>query len=75
MKTTQALNFMRSATAPRISAGVMIANIAWNMMKTYSGMLRGGEAKFADTESRVTPARPSFEKSPNNASPVPNARL
>ena len=29
---------MRSAKAPIISAGVMIANIAWNMTKTYSGM-------------------------------------
>src|SRR5438132_1234442 len=33
---------MRSAIAPRMSAGVMMANIAWNMMNTYSGMLRGG---------------------------------
>ena len=38
MKTRNAENFMRSATAPRISAGVMIANIAWNMMKMYSGI-------------------------------------
>src|SRR5262245_27267459 len=30
---------MRSAIAPRISAGVMMANMAWNMTKTYSGML------------------------------------
>ena len=66
---------MRSATAPRISAGVMIANIAWNMTKTYSGMLRGGDAKLAVTESSVTPARPTFERSPMKALPVPNARL
>ena len=62
MKATQTLNFMRSAMAPRISAGVMIANIAWNMMKTYSGMLRGGVAKFAVTESIVTPASPTFDE-------------
>jgi hypothetical protein len=68
-------NFIRSAIAPRIRAGVMIANIAWNMMKTYSGMLRGGVAKFAVTESIVTPARPALEKSPTHAFPVPNARL
>ena len=64
-----------SAIAPRIRAGVMIANIAWNMMKTYSGMLRGGVAKFVVTESIVTPARPALEKSPTHAFPVPNARL
>ena len=75
MKATQTLNFMRSAMAPRISAGVMMANIAWNMMKTYSGMLRGGVAKFAVTESIVTPARPAFERSPIQALPVPKARL
>ena len=53
----------------------MIANIAWNMMKTYSGMLRGGEAKLAVTDSSVTPASPTFEKSPMQALPVPKARL
>ena len=51
MKAIQTLNFIRSAIAPRISAGVMMANIPWNMTKTYSGMLRGGLAKFAVTES------------------------
>ena len=30
---------MRSANAPVISAGVMIANIIWNIMKTDSGMV------------------------------------
>src|SRR5262245_53683397 len=75
MNATHALNFMRSATAPRISAGVMIANIAWNMMNAYSGMLRGGVAKFAVTESRVTPLSITLEKSPMKALPVPNARL
>jgi hypothetical protein len=33
-----ALNFMRSANAPVMSAGVMIAKVAWNSMKTVSGM-------------------------------------
>ena len=28
----QAENFMRSANAPAISAGVMIANVIWNIM-------------------------------------------
>ncbi len=30
---------MRSANAPIISAGVMIANMAWNMTNTYSGIV------------------------------------
>jgi hypothetical protein len=75
MNATHAPNFMRSATAPRISAGVMIANMAWNMMKMYSGMFRGGEAKLAVTESIVTPLSASFERSPTKALPVPKARL
>src|SRR5690349_20774438 len=38
MKAHQAPNRIRSAIAPRISAGVMIANIAWNITNAYSGM-------------------------------------
>jgi len=75
MKAHHTSNRMRSAIAPRMSAGVMIANIAWNMMNTYSGMLRGGEAKLAVTDSSVTPDRPIFEKSPMRELPVPKARL
>ena len=30
-----ALNFMRSAIAPTISAGVMIANISWYIEKMF----------------------------------------
>ena len=75
MKAHQAPNRIRSAIAPKISAGVMIANIAWNMTNAYSGMYRGGEARFAVTDSSVTPAIPTLEKSPINALPVPNARL
>ena len=32
MKMHSAENFMRSANAPTISAGVMIANVIWNIM-------------------------------------------
>src|SRR4051794_32749412 len=32
-------NLMRSANAPVISAGVMMANIIWNIMNTDSGMV------------------------------------
>ena len=38
MNTTQDVNFIRSATAPEISAGVMIANMSWNSRNTESGM-------------------------------------
>jgi len=31
MNTQMALNFMRSAIEPRISAGVMMANMSWNI--------------------------------------------
>jgi hypothetical protein len=45
------------------------------MMNAYSGMLRGGVAKFAVTESSVTPAMPIFDRSPMKAPPLPKARL
>ncbi len=32
MNSRSAVNFMRSANAPQISAGVMIANVIWNIM-------------------------------------------
>ena len=35
MKTQMAANFIRSAIAPMISAGVMMANINWYMAKTF----------------------------------------
>ena len=37
-KISQPLNFVRSLIAPLIRATVMIANIIWNAMKTYSGI-------------------------------------
>jgi hypothetical protein len=41
---------MRSATAPQIRAAVMIAKVAWKVMKTDSGMV-------PDMESFSSPAR------------------
>ena len=35
MNKKMAENFMRSAMAPMISAGVMMANINWYMAKTF----------------------------------------
>jgi hypothetical protein len=40
----QALNFRRPASAPVISAGVMIANIIWNAMKASLGMCVPGHS-------------------------------
>jgi hypothetical protein len=39
MNTSMEENLMRSANAPVISAGVMMANIIWYIMKTDSGMV------------------------------------
>ena len=37
-KIVHETNFARSAIAPEISAGVMMANISWNVAKTSSGI-------------------------------------
>ena len=39
MNQSSAENFMRSAKAPVISAGVMIAKVIWKIMKTLSGIV------------------------------------
>ena len=39
MNQSIAENFMRSAKAPTISAGVMIAKVSWNVMKSGSGIV------------------------------------
>ena len=44
MKMHRAENFSRSANAPAISAGVMMANVIWNIMKTLSGTVCGTAA-------------------------------
>ena len=38
MKIIIAENFIRSAKAPTISAGVIIAKVIWNVMNTDSGI-------------------------------------
>src|SRR4051794_3621889 len=40
MNTAYALNFSRSAVAPVISAGVMMANVIWNAQNSTNGMVR-----------------------------------
>ena len=47
---------MRSTKAPMISAGVMMANVIWKVMKTYSGMVPV-QAVLADA-SKQTCSRP-----------------
>ena len=37
VKTRKLLNFIRSAKAPVINAGVMIANMAWKIIKAWWG--------------------------------------
>ena len=39
MNHIMAENFMRSANDPQISAGVMMAKVAWNIAYTVSGMV------------------------------------
>ena len=39
MNSTSAENFMRSAKAPTISAGVMMAKVIWKVMNTDSGIV------------------------------------
>ena len=39
MKTMNVENFLRSANAPVIRAGVMTANIIWNSMKAWWGIV------------------------------------
>ena len=53
-------NFMRSAKAPVISAGVMIAKVIWKVMNTDSGMV-------PLRESLPMPARNRFPSPPTKA--------
>ena len=44
---SQPENFMRSANAPVMRAGVMMANISWNAMNTLDGMVGASAIGFA----------------------------
>ena len=72
--SSTAENFMRSANAPTISAGVMAAKVAWKAKNTISGMTTP-LLKVAPTESGVTPDRNSLSKPPKNEPPAVNAML
>ena len=53
MNHIMAENFMRSAKAPAISAGVMMAKVSWKQMKTVSGMVLASSC----TPSSVRPRK------------------
>ena len=59
LKSSMAENFIRSAKAPAIKAGVMMAKVSWKQMKTVSGIV-------PVIESLPTPLRNAFEKPPTN---------
>src|SRR3989442_8465745 len=60
---------MRSTIAPEISAGVMIANISWNIACACSGIV----APYAASGSKPTPLKPSQASPPHQGVPCPNA--
>ena len=75
-----ALNFMRSAKAPVISAGVMMAKVIWNIRKTVSGMVKATAPSPLPSVKGLSqlsamPERKSFERSPIQGPPSPKARL
>ena len=59
---------IRSAKPPTISAGVMMANVNWNMAKDDSGMT-------PTIESSPTPLNSALPRPPMNRLPSPNAKL
>jgi hypothetical protein len=70
-KPTQAENRMRSATAPVIRAGVMMANISWKAMNASGGIVSSsnpvGNTTFA-SRSHARSKLPIHLLSPLNAS-------
>ena len=71
---------MRSATAPVISAPVMMAKVIWNIRKTDSGMVVATAASPDPSVKGLSqfsarPPRKKREKSPIQALPSPKARL
>ena len=74
MNHSTAENFMRSAKAPMISAGVMAAKVSWNIAKIISGMYTPLE-KVAPAPPASTPDRKSLPKPPKNWLPPVKATL
>ncbi len=71
LNSSTAENRIRSAKAPTISAGVMIAKVIWNMKNSVSGIV-------PLTLPASTPLKNALERSPTTgvaSSPELNARL
>ncbi len=68
MNRSSAPNFMRSAKAPTVSAGVMIAKVIWKVANTDSGIV-------PTTESTVTPDMNALSSPPITRPGVSKARL
>jgi hypothetical protein len=62
-KRSTAENFMRSAKAPTMRAGVIAAKVSWNTTKASSGITTPW-LKVSTAESGLTPARNIFESPP-----------
>jgi hypothetical protein len=62
-------NFMRSAMAPTISAGVMMANVSWNIANTFC------ETHGSVPGALVTPLKKMKSSPPMTAFPGANDRL
>ena len=72
MNTSIAENFMRSANAPAISAGVMAAKVSWNMAYTVSGMVIAKcdtDSLFAGSCMKVMPLNRARLEPPRNLLP------
>ena len=77
MNQSIAENFMRSAKAPQISAGVMIANVIWKAMYTDSGIVVARWLTMILPASfwKTIPSRNSRSMLPKNCPPGMNAML
>ena len=77
MKIISELNFMRSAKAPVISAGVMIAKVSWNITNTDSGIVGAMWLTVSCPVSLMysSPLSSTRSRPPRAAEPGVNARL
>src|SRR5215475_3545471 len=77
MNQSIAENFMRSANAPAMSAGVMMANVIWKQRYTVSGMVTAspfGVPIPVEMSLRI-PCRKALLVPPMKAEPGVKARL
>ena len=70
MKTIIAENFIRSAKAPTIRAGVMMAKVNWNIWNTDSGIEPETVSTPMSDRKNLPPPTKAFRPPPSpNASP------